>query len=196
MYARILKNISRFIELNETEIAYFTSLLQERKVSKKEFLTKEGEICRHTYFVNKGCLRTFYSDKEGGEHNVSLAIEDWWAGDLYGQLTGKPARFNVIALEASELLAIEKKSQEELYFKVPKFERFFRILTQNAYVASQERILASMTETAEERYLHFRKKNPEMDKRIAQHHIASYLGIKPESLSRIRKNLARKNKTN
>ena len=133
MYARILKNISRFIQLNEAETAYFTSLLQERKVSKKEFLTKEGEICRHTYFVNKGCLRTFYTDKEGGEHNVSLAIEDWWAGDLYGQLTGKPARFNVIAMEASDLLAIEKKSQEELYLKIPKFERFFRILAQNAY---------------------------------------------------------------
>lgn len=194
MYELILQNVSRFIQLTPEEKVVFTSMLKVRQVHKKAFLIQEGDRCRHTYFVNKGCLRTYYTDKEGIEHNVQFSIEDWWVGDMYSVLSQKPARYNVVALEDSELLAIEQDDQERLYGQVPKFERFFRNLLQNAFVALQERILSGMSETAEERYLNFRKKYPDMEKRIPQNQIASYLGITPESLSRVRRNMTRKKK--
>lgn len=192
MHTLLLKNISRFISLTEEEIELLISLCEVKELKKKEFLLKEGQICHHTYFINSGMVRTYYTDHNGIEHNVQFAIEDWWSGDMHSFLTEKPARYNVVAMEDTQLLAIEKKSLEVLYAKVPKFERFFRHLLQNAFVALQERILSGMSETAEERYLNFRKKYPAMDARIPQNQIASFLGITPESLSRVRRQLMRK----
>ena len=192
MYDLILKNIARFITLTDEETSIFTSLLETKELKKKELLVKEGQIVHHTYFVIKGMLRTYYTDHNGIEHNVQFSAEDWWAGDMHSYLTQKPARYNVVPMEDSVLLSLEKQAEQELYQKVPKFERFFRHLLQNAFVALQERILSNMSETAEERYLNFRKKYPAMDARIPQNQIASFLGITPESLSRVRRQLMKK----
>ncbi len=192
MYSLILKNISRFVQLTPEETALFTAQLRVKHLKKKQFLVQEGEVCRHTFFVNKGCLRTYFTDKEGVEHNMQFAIEDWWGGDMHSFLSQKPSRYNVVALEDSELLAFERNAQEEIFQKIPKFERFFRLLLQNAFIAFQDRILAGLSETAEERYIKFRDKYPSMDMRIPQNQIASYLGITPESLSRIRRHMANK----
>jgi len=189
MHEQILKNISRFIELTPEEIRYFISLLKHKKIRKRQYLTHEGDVGRYQYFVNKGCLRTFHTDDKGMEHNVQFSIEDWWTGDMYSFLTQTPGKYNIVAIEDSDLFCIDSEALELLYTKVPKFERFFRHLLQNAFVALQERILSGMSESAEERYLNFRKKYSEMDKRIPQNQIASFLGITPESLSRIRKQL-------
>lgn len=192
MHSLILKNTSRFIKLTSEEETFFISLLHEKKLKKKEFLVQEGNLCHHTYFVNKGALRTYFVDSKGFEHNMQFAIEDWWAGDMHSVLKEKPSRFYIVAMEDTELLSLEKQDQEKLFQRVPKFERFFRHLLQNAFVAFQDRILAGMSETAEERYLNFRKKYPAMDGRFPQNQIASFLGITPESLSRIRKQLAKR----
>ncbi len=189
MHDRILKNISRFIELTPEEARYFISLLKHKKIRKRQYLVQEGDIARYEYFVNKGCLRTFHTDDKGMEHNVQFSIEDWWTGDMYSFLTQTPGKYNIIAIEDSDLLCIDSEALELLYTKVPKFERFFRHLLQNAFIALQERILSGMSESAEERYLNFRNKYSAMDKRIPQNQIASFLGITPESLSRIRKQL-------
>ncbi len=190
MYDLLLKNISRFIELTMEESQYFTSLLTLKKLRKRQFLIKEGEICRYQYFVNRGCLRTFYIDNKGLEHNVQFSIEDWWSGDMHSFITQKPGRFNIVAIEDSEVVCIDKQSQETLYVQVPKFEKFFRHLLQGAFITLQERVLASMSETAEERYIKFKNKYPEMDKRIPKNQVASFLGITPESLSRVRRELS------
>lgn len=190
MYDLILKNVARFINLTPDEIRYFTSLLKTKTIRKRQYLIQEGEICRYEYFVNRGCLRTFFIDAKGLEHNVQFSIEDWWTGDMYSFLTQKPGRYNIVAVEDSELLYIDKQSHEELYINVPKFEKFFRHLLQGAFISLQERILARLSETAEERYINFRKKYPTMDKRIPQNQVATFLGITPESLSRVRKQLA------
>lgn len=189
MHARILKNVSRFIQLTPEETNYFISSLKHKKLRKRQYLVQEGDVTQYEYFVDSGCLRTFYVDNKGMEHNVQFSIEDWWTGDMYSFLTRTPAKYNIVAIEDSELFCIERTVQEDLYAKIPKFEKFFRHLLQNAFVAQQERILAGMSETAEERYLHFREKYPSMDKRIPLNQIASYLGITPESLSRIRRQL-------
>lgn len=188
----ILQNISRFIDLTPDETTVFLSLLKHKSIPKKQFLLQEGTVCKYNYFVDKGCLRTYYLDNTGLEHNVQFSVENWWAGDMYSFITEQPARFNIVSLEDSEIYMIEKNDLEDLYLKVPKFERFFRLLLQNAFAALQERVLSNLSDTAEERYLKFRDKFGYLDARIPQNQIASYLGVTPESLSRIRKNLAGK----
>jgi CRP-like cAMP-binding protein len=192
MFQRILQNVSRFIQLTEDEKEYFTSRLHAKKLRRRQYLLQEGDVCRNEYFVNNGCLRTYYIDERGIEHVVQFAPEDWWTGDMYSFITQTPARFTIDALEESEVLYFDKATEEDLYIQVPKFERFFRILLQNSFVAQQNRILSAMSDTAEERYKKFITKYPLMEQRLPQHQIASYLGITPESLSRIRKQLTEK----
>lgn len=186
MYEPILKNISRFITLDPDEEKYFTSLLKLKRLKKKHYLLQEGDVSHYEYFVNKGCLRTYYIDDKGLEHIIQFAIEDWWTGDMYSFLTQTPARYTIDALEDAELFCLDKPSLEELYIKVPKFEKFFRHLLQNAFIAVQRRIIESMSLTADERYCRFIENYPLMEQRLPLKQIASYLGITPESLSRIR----------
>lgn len=186
MYDRILKNISRFITLAPEEKEYFTSLLKVKKLKKKQYLLQEGDIARHEYFVNKGCLRTYTIDEKGQEHVIQFAIEDWWIGDMYSFLTQTPAKYTIDALEDSEVFCLEKNALEELYVKIPKFEKFFRHLLQNAFISLQERVIGNLSQPADERYCTFITKYSDMEKRLPLKQIASYLGITPESLSRIR----------
>lgn len=187
----ILENISRHIDLTESEAEYFISLLKQRTVRRREILLRSGDVARYETFVTKGLLRAYTVDKSGYEHVVMFASEGWWISDLYSFLTQTPGSQNIDALEDTEVLQIEKQDLERLYLEVPKFDRFFRILLQNAFVANQQRILASISQTAEEQYLAFVKKYPSLEQRVPQHQVASYLGITPETISRIRRNLAK-----
>jgi CRP-like cAMP-binding protein len=192
MYNLILQNISKHIQLTQEEADYFTRTLQIKRLRKKQYLVQEGDVCRYETFVNKGCLRTYHIDEKGQEHIAQFAIEDWWISDMYSFLTTTPARFNVDTLEDSELFCIDKPSLEEIYIQIPKFERFFRIILQNAFIAQQQRIISNMSESAEERYVDFMNRYPQLEQRVPQHQVASYLGIAPESLSRIRRQLTEK----
>ena len=187
MHELILENISRYIQLTPEETTYFTSLLKERKFRRKQYLLQEGDVSRYENFVTKGCLRTYQIDQKGQEYIVQFAVEDWWIGDMYSFLTQKPSKYNIDALEDSTVLSIEKSAMDELYTKVPKFEKFFRHLLQNAFIALQERIASNISETGEERYNQFRSKYASLEERIPQRMIASFLGLTPESLSRIRR---------
>ena len=192
MFEPILKNISRYIQLTPGETNYFTSTLKERKFRRKQYLLQEGDISRYENFVTKGCLRTYQVDQKGQEYIVQFAIEDWWIGDMNSFTAQQPSRYNIDALEDSVVLSIEKTAMDELYIKVPKFEKFFRHLLQNAFIAFQERIASNISETGEERYKQFRSKNSKLEERIPQRMIASFLGLTPESLSRIRRQFANK----
>jgi len=187
----LLQNIARHIYLEPDESRFFTSVIQVRHLRKKEFLLQAGEVCRYESFVLKGCLRNYYLDNKGDEHILQFSVEDWWTSDLYSLLTQTPSTQFIDTLEDSTLAMIEKDDLERLYRQVPKFERFFRIMLQNAFIAQQQRILQNIGNTAEERYLAFRKKYPTLELRLPQHQIASYLGITPEFLSKIRRKLAR-----
>ena len=139
-----------------------------------------------------GCLRGFTIDKDGFEHILNFAPKDWWIGDLYSLLAQRPGIINIEAIEDSEVLLLNREKQEELYYKVPKFERFFRIIIEKSLVAYQQRIIDNLSLTAEERYIKFCKKYPMLINSISQKHIAAYIGITPEFLSKLRKNIYKK----
>ena len=155
----LLGNILRHIALTADETEFFTSLLNARSLKPGEFLLREGEVCRYESFISKGCLKSYYMDENVGEHIVDFLIEEWWADDLYSFFTGTPAKSYIKAIEKTELIQISKSNLELLFQKVPKFERFFRILFQNAYIAQKNQINQILSAPAEERYILFLKHN-------------------------------------
>jgi CRP-like cAMP-binding protein len=189
----LISSISRHISLTVEEVDFFTSLLKSKFLANGEFLLREGDICKYESFVIKGCLKTYYLDENGFEHIIDFSIEEWWADDLYSLLTQTASKSNIKAIEDTEILQIGKTDLELLYQKIPKFERFFRILFQNAYITQREQINQALSASAEERYLLFLKKKPYAEKRFAQKDIASYLGVTPQFLSTLKKKLGRVN---
>lgn len=191
-YDLILRNVSRHISLNREETDHFTSLLQLKTIKKKQFLLTRDELCRTENFIIKGCTRTYTIDENGFEHILMFGIEDWWVGDLASFLNQTPSHYYIDALENTEVLQITKPDLDLLFEKVPKFERFFRIIIQNAFIAQQTRINQNLSFSAEQRYLDFISRYPAFEQRIPQKQIAAYLGITPEFLSMLRRKIARK----
>ncbi|EMS34359.1 cAMP-binding protein [Mariniradius saccharolyticus AK6] len=185
----LFESIEKEIKLSETDKELIVSLVRERKIKKGQFLSHEGAISRCTNFVIEGSIRTYFIDLNGQEHIVQFAIEGWWISDLNSFIMQVPATFNVQAIEDSTVLELAYENLELLYEKIPKLERYFRILTQRAFVAFQQRIIQNISMTAEDRYLSFVKKYPKIEVRIPQRLVASYLGISPEFLSKIKKRL-------
>jgi CRP-like cAMP-binding protein len=188
----ILKNIAKHISLDKEEINHFTSLLTFIEAPKKMLLLKEGQVCRHLIYVDSGTLRAYCTDKEGREATIMFAVADWWVTDMYCFVNEKPAMMYIEAIENSCLFQISRKCWEELFNNIPKFEKFFRILMQNAYTREQLRIIENLSLPAEERYDSFLVKYPHIANNVTQKQIASYLGITPEFLSTIRKNKSKR----
>ncbi len=191
-YEPILQNVGKHISLDREEAAYFLSLLQEEELPKKALLLKEGQLCRTISFVTAGALRAYYINKEGKETTVMFALKDWWITDMFAFLNQQPAMLYIEAIEPSRVFKLKKEDMDRLYTRVPSFERFFRILMQNAYIREQVRMIQNLSLSAEERYINFLEKYPQMAEKITQKQIASYLGITPEFLSAIRANRSRK----
>ena len=185
----LLAHISRHISLSAEETEFFTSLFKPRSLASGEFLLREGEVCKYESFVVRGCLKIYYQDEEGYEHVIDFPVEEWWADDLYSLLTQTPSRSNIRAIEDTDVLQIAKANLELLYQRVPKFERFFRILFQNAFIAQREQINLALSAPAEERYLLFMKKKPYAVGRFPQKDIASYLGVTPQFLSSLKRKI-------
>jgi CRP-like cAMP-binding protein len=190
MYDLLHSKVIEIINISEAEFELCKTLFIPKKLRKKQYLLQEGDVCKYTAFVEKGALRSYTVDEKGTEHILQFAFEGWWIADLYSFLTNEPSTLNIEALEDSELLLITKPSWDILLEKVPAFERYFRILIQNNLIATQRRLMQSLSETAEEKYLRFIKVYPDCMQRVPQHMIASYLGITRETLSRVRSQLA------
>jgi CRP-like cAMP-binding protein len=192
MFELLRRHIENRIHLTDEEFDACTKFFVQKMIRKHQFLLQEGEVCRSIAFVNKGCLRLYTIDNKGAEHVIQFAIEDWWISDLQSFLSESPAKHNIDALQNSEVLLLEKSAREGLLETVPKMERFFRLLQEANYVATHRRLKAILSSSAEERYLKFIETYPELMEQIPQGQIASYLGVTPQSLSRIRKDLSQK----
>ncbi len=185
-------HIEKRVSLTDREFSLCSRFFTEKSVRKRQFLLHEGDVCRHLAFVNSGCLRSYTVDHKGEEHIIQFAIEDWWVSDLHSFLAGAPSTHNIDALRDSQVLLLEQSARNALLEAVPKMERFFRLLLEANYIATHRRIDESLSASAEERYLMFVKTYPLLIELVPQNQIASYLGITPQSLSRIRKELSQK----
>ena len=186
MYKKLEKNISEFIQVSQEEMEFAKSLFLQKKLKKRRFILQEGEVCSYTIFVEKGLLRSFSLDQKGNEHILQFSLEGWWTADLFSFFSSEPSNYNIEALEDSELLLLTNETWELLLKEVPAFERYFRILIQNNLIATQRRLMGTISSPAEQRYLKLLKNFPDIVQRVPQHMIASYLGVTRETLSRIR----------
>jgi CRP-like cAMP-binding protein len=153
-------------------------------------LLQEGDVCKYTAFVEKGSLRSYSIDEKGNEHILQFALEGWWISDQYSLFTGEPSSYNIDAIEDSDLLLITHASFESMMNKIPRMEKYFRLLLQNNMIALHRRLVASLSLSAEEKYTNMVNAYPNIIQRVPQHMIASYLAITPETLSRIRKQMS------
>jgi len=183
----ILSNFALHTALAPDEQEQVLALLQRKTFSKRSILLRPGEIERHIYFVNEGCLRMYHTDKDGQEHNLCFYPENWWACDIVSFFKAKRATNSIQALENTDVCYFSLPALERLFTEVPKLERFFRILTQNGFDMFQRRVTSNLSKTAEQRYREFRRHYPGLEQRISQKQIASYLGITAAFLSMMRK---------
>jgi CRP-like cAMP-binding protein len=181
------KSIGRIITLDTSEKETFESLIEIIKIRKKERLLSAGQVCKYEYMVLKGCIRSFYCDEDTNEFTTMFAIEGWWTGDLGSFYRQMPSEYYLVAMEETYLLRLSYQRMEQLYEKIPKFERYFRILLQNRLIAVESFQNTLQALDAEENYKLFRQNYPDLEKRVPLKYIASYLGITPTYLSRLRK---------
>lgn len=180
------ERFDKIIALNNEEKSRFRELVEIVEIEKKTKILTVGQICRYEYFVLSGCIRTFYYDEDFNEHTTMFAPEGWWTGNLKSFVRETPSEHFLESIEKSILIRLNKNSLEELYRLIPKFERYFRILLQNRLLATQDRINNHLSFSANERYKKFLKAYPNLTQRVPLKHIASYLGITPTYLSRLR----------
>ncbi len=188
MTTQIIQSIKSLVPLNTEEEQAFLQILEIKRFNKKEFLLQEGKICDRVSFINTGCMRLFYT-VEGVENTIQFFFGDSWFTDYASFLTGKPSIENMQALEQSEVVQFKKENLYKLFDKFPIFDRVGRVMAENAFLSLSRLNQMLTNEEPEQRYLNLLKQRPELVKQIPQHYIASYLGIKPESLSRIRKRI-------
>lgn len=184
---QIFKNFNKHISLNEDEKQLVISVFVERKIPRKEVVLRQGQSCKKIYFVEEGSLRAFNVNKNGKESTIMFALKDWWITDMDCFVNQKPAWVSIEAMEHSKVMEIDFYALEKLYQDIPQFERFFRILFQNAYIREQQRALQNISFTTEERYWQFVEKYPAFVQKATQKQIASYLGVTPEFLSTVKR---------
>lgn len=155
-------------------------------------LLHEGEICNFEAYINKGCIRNYYLDENGFEVTLQFAIEDWWVSDIASFQDHQPAHMFIETLEDCELLMLSPETKEELLRKLPKLERVFRLMVQRNLAVLQSRLFKTIATSAQEKYIDFISRYPTIPQRVAQHYIASYLGISPEFLSKVRTKMSKK----
>jgi CRP-like cAMP-binding protein len=183
----IFQHVAKHIHLEEGEADYFLSLLTERVVPKKTVLLREGQSCKYLSYVHAGALRAYHIDKDGKDSTIMFAVADWWVTDMYCFLNERPAIMFIETIMDSVIYQISKSDLDGLFVRVPKFERFFRILMQNAYSREQLRVIESLSLSTQQRYDSFLRRYPHIAEVITQKQIASYLGVTPEFLSSLRK---------
>jgi len=185
----LLKHIEEKVSLTATDKEMISPFFIRKRLRRKQYLLQEGDVCRYLSFVAKGLLRSYNVDEKGDEHMSIFGWEGWWISDFNSFLSVVPAMFYIDAIEDSEVLMISRSDYDTLTLQVPIMDRYFRILFQNSLVTKERRLMSSITHSAEEKYIQLLNSNPEIINKIPQNMVASYLGIAPETLSRIKRNL-------
>jgi CRP-like cAMP-binding protein len=187
-------NIEKTLEkpINDEDFEKFRALMFEKNYDKKAILSEEGKLCNHVYFIEKGSCYSYLVDEKGEKHAIQFSLEGYWISDLYSFFSRRIGVYNIETLEPCQMLVINRDNFQKACDEIPIFDRFFRLLIENAFVALQYRLAKTNSADAESRYKEFAQLYPAFIQRIPQYLIASFLGIKPQSLSRIRKEMHQK----
>ena len=186
MFDVLVESLKKFITITDDEIDLLKSKLEVRKIRKKQWLVTPGEFCRAEHFISKGVFRAYCIDDNGHEHITKLSMEGWWITDINSFISGEPATQYVEALDDGEVIVFRKEVLEALYERIPQLNKYFRSLYQLALCNNQQRIFRTISNTADKHYFHFIEQFPTIEQRVPQYMIASYLGITPEFLSKIK----------
>ena len=187
---KLFANFDNYLPLDEWERDDLSKRVVERRIKRRQFILQENDVCRHYTFVAEGCFRKFQVDKKGIEHNLQFAAENDWIMEIDSFYAEKPSRVYIEAIEPSIILQISKPDLLYLFTHNPKFDRNFRVIIENRFVELENRILQAISSTADERYRSFLQQYPHLSRRLPNTQIASYLGITPEFLSKIRKTIS------
>ena len=188
----ILENIAKQVLLTPEEQTLFLSKIEIKHFKAKTIIQQSGTVCKNSYFVNSGILRSFSINDHIVEHIMSFACSGWWISDMYSLLSQKPGNLFIEVLDDAEIVVLSKENQEILYREIPKLERFFRILIENSLVANQERLMDNLSLSAEERYEKFQNKFQDLQYKIPQKQIASFIGVTPEFFSKMKSRILKK----
>ncbi|MEN5087114.1 Crp/Fnr family transcriptional regulator [Sphingobacterium faecium] len=190
MFDVLFSHIEHKVALSDAEKSAIAAFFTFKKIRKKQFILEEGDICMHLSFVNKGLIKSYRLDEKGNEHISLFGWEGWWISDFNSYINQQPATLYIDAVEDTELFLLSRAAYDQLTLDVPIMDRYFRLLYQNSLVTKDERLISSNSYSAEEKFQRLIQSNPEIMRRVPQHLVASYLGLAPETLSRIRKKLA------
>lgn len=189
---QLRRHVLSRVPAREADLEALSHELSRRAVPRHGVLSRQGDICRNLYFVERGCLRCHATDDRGGDHLIRFAVEGWWLSDFHSYFQGEPSSFGVDALEESEVLVLGRDREQCLCMEHPVLARYFLRLLEGLAVATHRRLLSMLSGTMEERYEEFMRAYGPIARRLPQHQIASYLGVTPEALSRIRARMTRK----
>lgn len=186
----LITHFESYLTLNEQEKQLLKAKVSERRVKRRQYILQAGFPCKHYSFIVEGCFKLYGVDQKGTEHNLQFSAEKEWIADIGSFHSGRPSKLFIEAIEPSLVLQIEKEDLYFLYTNIPKLDRIFKVIIENKYVELQNRVLQNISSTAQERYLTFLEQYPSLAMRLPNTQIASYIGITPEFLSKIRKDLA------
>ncbi|KAB1230339.1 Crp/Fnr family transcriptional regulator [Chryseobacterium viscerum] len=192
MTESLKKHIREYIEISDEKLDSYCNAFTLKKLKKKEFLLKEGEIGDFEGFVVSGCFKVFHTNHNASEQILYFGTENWWISDIDSFINNIPSKLTIQALEDSEILLISKADKEKLYSEMPEIERLMRLKFQMSIIALQRRIIDNLSKSSEERYVEFLKAYPKTAHRLTNIQIAAYLGVTPEFISRIRKKMVSK----
>lgn len=190
MYEQLVKSIQEKVSVKPADLESIKRFFMPKKIRKRQYLLNAGDVCQYITFVEKGLLRSFTIDDRAHEHVMQFAAEGWWISDINSLLTGEEAVYNIEALEDSELFLLSNGAMDDMMQQFPAMERYFRLLMQRNNISLQRRIISSLSYSAEQKYTKLMAELPDIISRAPQQYIASYLGITPETLSRIRRQVS------
>ncbi|WP_060875234.1 Crp/Fnr family transcriptional regulator [Myroides odoratus] len=183
----LIQHLQQTIALNEKEIQRISEVAEIVLLKRKELLLQPGQLSQHMRFIAQGSARCYYLDENTQEHTLQIGIEEWWINDLYSFLTQKESKLFIQSIEPATIVQISRENLEQLYAEIPAISTFFRLKIQSAYVALQERTIEHMSADVFTRYQRFIKEYRNIEQRVPQYMIASYLGVTPEFLSYLKK---------
>ena len=186
---QLVQYINQEVTLTEAEVAVLKDFVTVRTYLKGQFIVQQGDVCKTESFIISGCTKTFYANENGQEHIIMFSVENWWIADIGSFVSKIPSDFNIQCLENTTVIQFHQDTIEALFEALPKLERFFRKIIERAFDASQKRMIRNLSLSAKERYLYFKSTYPELEQRIPQYMIASYLGVTKEFFSKMKNSL-------